>query len=89
MEAQLDRYLIYLFQDRGFSLSRPVTGHSPATSVRRGLASPSSTLLVPPISSLCPNANGGIGPHVIESSDWLTLRLPHTNQMWKGESTKV
>ena len=86
---QLDRYLVHLFQDRNFSLSRPVTGHSPAVSVRHSLAAPLFALLVPLISSPCPNANGGIDPLAIGSSDWLTLRLPRTNQMWKGESTEV
>ena len=81
LEAQLNRYLIHLFQDPDFSLSRPTTGHSPASSVRRGLAAPSSTLLAPPVSSLCPNANGGIGPLAIGSSDWLTLRLLWANQV--------
>ena len=79
LEAQLDRYLVHLFQDREFSLSRLATDHSPTTSVWHGLAAPLSTLLAPPVSSSCPNANGGIGPLAIGSSDWLTLRLPRTN----------
>ena len=54
LEAQLNRYLVYLFQDHGFSLSRPATGHSPATSVRHGLAALSSALIAPLVSSPCP-----------------------------------
>ena len=89
LEAQLDRNLVHLFQDRGFSLSVTATSRSPSASVRRGLAAPSSALLTPPISSPCSDANGGIGPLAIGSSDLLTLQLPWTNQTWKGELTKV
>ena len=81
LEAQLDHYLIHLFQDPDFSLSGLATGHSPAASVRRGFEAPSSTLLAPPVSSLCLNADGGIGPLSIGSLDWLTLRLLWANQV--------
>ena len=77
---QLDRYLVHLFQDHDFSLFRPVIDHSPAASVRHGLAAPSSVLLAPLVSSPCPEAKGGIGPLTIGSSDWFTLLLPWTNQ---------
>ena len=89
LESQLDHYIVHLFQDRCFSLSRLATGHSPSISVQRGLVAPSSTLLVPSVSSPCSNANGGIGPLATGSSDWLTLQMPQTNQTWKGESTEV
>ena len=69
LEVQLNRYLIHFFQDHDFSLSGPATGHFPAASIRCGFATPSSTLLAPPVSSPCPNANGGIGPLAIGSSD--------------------
>ena len=75
LEAQLNRYLVSLFQDQGFSLSGPAIGHSPTASIRRGLAAPSSALLAPPVSSPCPNANGGIGPLSRSSS---TQLLAHT-----------
>ena len=71
---QLNRYLVHLFQDHGFSQSGPATGHSRAASIRHGLATPLSALLAPPVSSPCPNANGGIGPLVIRLPDWLTLQ---------------
>ena len=76
VEAQLNCYLIHLFQDRGFSLSRHTTSHSLAASVRHGLTAPSSALLAPHVSSPCLDTNGGIGPLAIGSSNWLTLRLP-------------
>ena len=79
---------MHLFQDPVFSLSRPATGHSPAASVQRGLAAPSSVLLAPPGSSPCPDTNGGIDLLAIESSDCLTLQLSRANHMWKGESTE-
>ena len=89
LEAQLHRYLVHLFQDRDFSQSRLATSHSSTARVRHGLAAPSSAWLTPPVSSPCPDANGGIGPLAIGLLDWLTLRLPRKNKMWKGESTKV
>ena len=63
LEAQLDRYLVHIFQDHDFSLSRPATSHSPVASVQRGLAAHSSALLAPP------DANGGISPLAIGSLD--------------------
>ena len=89
LDAQFDRYLINLFQDHGFSLSRLATGHSPTTNVQRGLAAPSFVLLALPFSSPCPNVNGGIDLLTIGSLECLTLRLPQTIQMWKGESIEV
>ena len=89
LEAQLDHYLVYLFQDRDFSQSGLATGYSPAASVRRGRTAPSFALLAPPVSFPCPNANGGISPLAIGLPNWLTLRLPRMNQTWKGESTEV
>ena len=53
------------------------------------LITPSSVLLAHSISSPCPDVNGGIDPLAIGSSDWLILRLPRTNKMWEGESTKL
>ena len=85
----LDSYLVHLFQDRDFSLSRLATHHSPTASIRRGLATPSFALLAPSVSSPCLDANGGISPLVIGSSDWLKLWLPWTNQRWKGECAEV
>ena len=73
LDAQLDRYLVHLFQDRNFSLSGPATGHSLAASVRHGLAAPSSVLLAPLVSSPCPDTNGGIDLLAISSSEGLTL----------------
>ena len=80
-DAQLDRYLVHLFQDRGFFLSRSITGHFPTTIVRHELITLSSALLAPPVSSPCPDANRGIDLLAIRSSDWLTLRLPRKNWM--------
>ena len=60
LDAQLDSYLLHLFQYRGFSLSGSATGHSPATNVRRGLVAPSFVLLAPLVSSPCLDADGGI-----------------------------
>ena len=85
--AQFNCYLVHLFQDHGFFQSRPATGHSHATSVQHDLATPSSVLLVPPTLSSCLDANRGINLLVIDLSDYLSLRLPRTNQTWKGEST--
>ena len=76
--SQLNRYLVHLFQDRGFSLSGPTTSHSRVASFRHGLAAPSSVFLAPPVSSSCPNANGGIDLLAIGSSECL-----------KGESIEV
>ena len=80
---------MHLFQDRGFSLSGPLTSHSPTASIRCGLAAPSSVLLAPPVSSPCPDANGGIDPLVIGSLDWLTLWLPRMNKMWEEGSVEL
>ena len=80
---QLDHHLVHFFQDRDFSLSRLITGHSPIASVRRGLTTP-YVLLASPVSSPCPDANGGID--LLEN--WLTLRLVRVNQMRKGESSE-
>ena len=88
IDAQLNRHLVHLFQDRGFSLYGPVTGHSPTANIRCGLPAPSSVLLAPPISSPCLDASGGIDLLAVGSLDWLTLRLLRANQMWKGESSK-
>ena len=78
---QLDRYLVNLFQDRDFFLFGIATGHSSTASVRRDRATPSSIFLAPLISSPCLDANGGIDPLAIGSSDSLTLLLPRTNQI--------
>ena len=80
---------MHLFQDHGFSLSGPATGHSPTTSIRCGLAAPSSVLRAPPVSSPCPDANGGIDPLMIGSLNWLTLWLPRMNQMWEEGSVEL
>ena len=77
LDAQLDHYLVHLFQDRNFFLSRPTTGYSHAASVQHDLTTLSSVLLVPPVFSPSPNANGGIDLLAIGSSDGLTLRLVH------------
>ena len=85
---QLDRYLVHLFQDHGFSSSGLAIGHSPIAIVRHDLVTPSSVLLAPLVSSPCPDANGGIGPLAIRLPNWLTLQLPQTNQTWKEESMR-
>ena len=88
LDAQIDRYLVHLFQDHDFFLFGPATGHSLVASTRRDPATPSSVLLTPSVSSPFLDANRGIDPLAIGSLDWLTLRLPRMNQTWKGESTK-
>ena len=88
LDAQLDRYLIHLFQDHNFFLSVPATGHSHAASIQHDLATSSFVLLVPPVFSPSSDANEGIDLLAISSSNGLTLRLPQTNQVQKGESTK-
>ena len=89
LDTQLDRYLVHLSLDRGFSPFRPIISHYSAVSNWLGLTSPSYVLLASPVSSPCPDANGGIDLLAICSSNWLTLQLPWTNQTWKRESTKV
>ena len=81
LDAQLDRYLVHLFQDSGFFLFEPLTGHSHAASVQHDLATPSFVFLVPPIFSPALEANGGINLLAIGSSDCLTLRPPWMNQV--------
>ena len=63
-------------------LFKTATCHSDPTT-------PSSVLLTPPVSSLCPDANEGIDPLMFGSSDWLTLWLPRMNQIWEGELTEL
>ena len=67
----------------------PMAGHSHATNDQHDLATPSSVLLVPPAFSPYLDTNGGIDLLEIGSLECLTLQLPQTNQMWKGESTEV
>ena len=87
-DAQIDCYLVHLFQDSGFFLSRSTTSHSPAAIVQHEFVTPSSILLAPLISSPCLDANGGINLLAIRSSDWLTLRLPRENNA-KGGINRV
>ena len=67
--AALDHHLVHIFQDHGFSLSRPITGHSLTASIRRGFEASLSVLLAPPVSSPCREANGGIDLLEVGSSD--------------------
>ena len=73
LDAQLNRYLVHLFQDHGFFLSKSITGRFPTTIIQHELITPSSALLASPVSSPCSEANGGIDLLAIGSSDWLTL----------------
>ena len=68
-----DCYLARLFQDRRFFQSGSATGHSHTVSIRPDLVTPLSVFLIPPVSSPCLDANGGIDLLEIGSSDWLTL----------------
>ena len=70
---QVDCYPVLGFQDHDFSPSMHATCHSSATIVQHELVTPSSGLLAPPVSSLCPDANGKIDLLEIGSSDSLTL----------------
>ena len=90
LDAKLDRHLAHLFhQDHVFILPGLAIGRSHATSVQHDPVTPSSALLVPPISSPCPGANGGIDLLAIGSSGCLTSRPPQTNQTWEGELTEL
>ena len=64
-DAQLNHYLVHLFQCHDFFLYGPTTGHSLVACVRRELATPSFVSLAPPASSPCLDANGGIDLLVI------------------------
>ena len=77
------------FQDRYFFQSGPAAGHSHAANIQHDFATPLPVLLAPLAFSPCLDVNGGIDLLTISSSECLTLRLPRTNQMWKGESTEV
>ena len=72
------------FQDCSFFLSGFVTGHSPTASIRHDPITPSSVLLAPPISSPCPDTNGGIDHLAIGSSDWLALWLLNKSDVGGG-----
>ena len=87
-DAQIDCYLVHLFQDSSFFLSRSTTSHSPTAIVQHEFVTPSSILLAPLSSSPCLDANGGINLLAIRSSDWLTLRLPRENNA-KGGTDRV
>ena len=69
----LDRHLVHLFQNCGFSPSGLAASHSLAAIVRRDLVSPSFALLAPLVFFPCHDANGGIDILAIGSSDWLAL----------------
>ena len=89
LDAKLDCYLAHLFHqdrvwDNGLHQDR-----SQATCVQHNLATPSSTLHVPYVSSLCPGANRGIDLLAIGSSGCLTSQLPWTNQTWEVELTEL
>ena len=88
LDAQLNRYLVHLFQDRNFFLSWSEIGRSPTTIIQHELVTPSYVLLAPPVSSPGLDVNGRIDLLVIGSSDWLTMRLPWKNWMRKGEPTE-
>ena len=68
-----------LCQGRVFSLPRPGDDCFHAAGAQRDLAVPSSTLLVPPASSLYLDANAGIGPRATKSLDCSTLKLCQMN----------
>ena len=65
--------------------SRPVTSQSHAASVQVVPTTSSSILLVPLAFSPILDANGGTDLLAIGSLDCLPLRLPQTNQIWKGD----
>ena len=58
-------------------------------SLQHDFATPTSFLLVLLAFSPCHDANGRIDFLMIGSLGCMTLRLPRTNQMWNGGSTKL
>ena len=78
-----------LHQDCAFFLPRPKEDRFHATGAQHDPAIPLAALLVPPVSSPYLDANEEIGLQVIESPNFLTLQLCHTNQMWGGKPSEL
>ena len=88
--ALLARYLTHLLrQDCAFFLPRPGDDRFNVVGAQRNPVIPSSALFIPPASSPYLDADEEIDLRATKSPDCLTLQLCQTNQMWRGEPSKL
>ena len=76
--------ILHIFPPSSRLFSGPAIGFSHVAGVQQDPVTPSFSL-VPPVSSPCSSANGGIDLLAIGSSGCLTSRLPRTSQTREGQ----